>query len=146
MKQAGRWGGRESPHLTGPTIAMDWNHPVAGREEADDINIESVWNLYRRPGTPGEKEAARQAIIRMTGTDPAYGETRQEPRRPAGPKRYAVTLRYTHQGREMSFETGGIEASDEIDAEYKARQQFREHWRLTVGGKVPETRATTRRA
>lgn len=30
-----------------------------------------ILNLYNRAATPGEKEAARQAYIRVTGVDPA---------------------------------------------------------------------------
>lgn len=93
----------------------------------DAISIESVRRLYERPGTPGEKEAARQALIRM-GADPSsLGERSTQGARPSaaarqssGPKRYHVFL--VHEADRFDVV---VEASDEIAAEMKAREAWK---------------------
>lgn len=108
--------------------------------------------LYLRPGTPGEREAAAAALRRM-GIDPTTlataGPSNSQPsQRPsrAGPRKYEVVLQYTWTNKHGVTQTQYTpkfvtEASDEIEAEAKARADMMYTWRKTVGGRPPEFRA-----
>jgi hypothetical protein len=151
MFPAGRWGGRASLKSGSRDLAMDgaadWATPEMD-DEAQDIDPSKVWELYRRPGTEGERLAAKEALKRMGAwTEPPGGkpEPRPEPKprpqpppRQAGPKRYNVILQYTWNGKTMQMPGMNVDASDEIDAERTAREHAKETWRTTVGGKPPE--------
>lgn len=107
--------------------------------------IAMVRNLYERPGTPGEKAAAYEALKRM-GVDvdnlpPLKRDVPPPPpppKTPRGPKRFKVTLQYEWNGRTLYFGPFELEALDEIDAEMKIRKKAQAHWTDTVGGKKPE--------
>src|SRR5436190_20529236 len=97
----GRWGGRASV--------------------AQDINIQSLYNLFERPGTGGEKEGARQAIIRHTAKDPAQSSSQSQssysyaqPQQPknTGPKFYTVRCTYEWNGKNLN-DSHGFEAGEE---------------------------------
>jgi hypothetical protein len=49
-------------------------------------------------------------------------------------------LEYVLNGKTMQTPTMSVEAGDEIEAEAKARQEAKNTWKLTVGGKAPEFR------
>jgi hypothetical protein len=122
-------------------------------EDASPETIQRVWNLWARPGTEGEKAAAAAAMRRL-GVDPEqYSRTnarpassqeppqrQQTPPHQTGPKRYDVTLQYVWNGKTMQTPTMSVEAGDEIEAEAKARQEAKNTWKLTVGGKALEFR------
>jgi hypothetical protein len=132
MDQLGRWGGRAR-------LAMDAQERIrfsSPDKLADDINVESVWRLFQRPGTEGERQAARSALIRM-GQDP---DSRQKPKPAAGPGRWKVSLQYVYNGKTLYYETT-VTASSENEAERLATEDARSSWRLTVGGSPPEFRA-----
>ena len=101
-----------------------------------EIDPDKVKALYDRPGTPGEKQAALAALKRM-------GHTPKEPTQPrsTGPKKFRVTLKYTHNNKDLHFGPHETEASDGIDAEHKIRQMAKDHWKMTVGGSAPEFKA-----
>ena len=110
----GRWGGRSSQYLG--------INPFSGRIgfDATSEQIAKVRALYERPGTPGEKQAAAAALRRF-GVDP---ET--NPRftiQSSGPKIFRVNVGY-HKNGSYHYEEWEVEASDELDAEAKARKHF----------------------
>jgi hypothetical protein len=166
MLTTGRWGGRASTKAGARDLAMDaalamdpagggrcggraagWHMPEMD-DEAQDIDPSKVWELYRRPGTEGERLAAKEALKRMgawTEQPEPKPEPRPEPKprpqpapRQSGPKRYRVVLQYTWNGQTLHTPEMPIEASDEIAAEAKARQHAKETWRTTNGSKPPE--------
>lgn len=91
--------------------------------------IERIMRLYERPGTPGEKAAAYAALMRM-GVNPNQNTFSFTPkpkefvRPPSGPKTYEVTI--TING--SIFRVYSVVASDEIDAEEKARKLARKDY------------------
>jgi hypothetical protein len=103
----------------------------------NEIDPSKIRALYDRPGTPGEKEAAGVALRRL-GLHP------DQQRKPTlGPKKYSVMLKYTFNNKELHIGPHETEASDEIDAEHKAREHAKDTWRMTVGGRAPEFRLHT---
>jgi hypothetical protein len=112
----------------------------------NDIDPAKVKALYDRPGTPGEKVAAAEALRRM-GYDPDHmsasgsqPKSKAEPRS-TGPKKYRVIVELASD-MNVTFEQT-VEASDEIDAEAKVRAMWKAQWKV---GRFPQTRVrrTTR--
>jgi hypothetical protein len=119
--------------------------------DADDATPEQIAKvraLYERPGTEGERQAAAAALTRY-GVDPdsftkpsssqEQPRRQQTPPRQTGPKRYHVVLQYTWNGKEL-HDSADVEATDEIDAERKVRENLKWSWSRTVGGRPPEFR------
>jgi hypothetical protein len=119
--------------------------------DADDATPEQIAKvraLYERPGTEGERQAAA-AALRRYGVDPDSftkpsssqepPRRQQTPPRRTGPKRYHVVLQYTWNGKEL-HDSADVEATDEIDAESKVRENLKWSWSRTVGGRPPEFR------
>jgi hypothetical protein len=142
LGKSGRHGGRPSPHAGIRDMPFDWAKPDDGIGE--DIDPEKVWALYNRPGTPGEKSAAKEALKRM-GAWQEPAESRTEPKRdkPTGPKRFRVTLRYEVNGKVLYFGPHEVEADDSIEAESKVRKMAKAHWAQTVGGRAPDFHASS---
>lgn len=149
---------------------------IAYREKGEDLasialdalsldgpaeRIAGAWALYNRPGTPGEKQAAAEALRRM-GIDPAKSAPPQQqapPRssssaRPSAPqkKKYEVVLSYEwtvksgkNKGKVNTATTPQrvVYATDEIDAERIVREMFRAGRFGADGGKTPEFRHWT---
>jgi hypothetical protein len=86
--------------------------------DATPEQIQKVMNLYNRPGTPGEKQAAEAALRRMGVASRS--------------KKYEVEVTFAQGGR-WTWEG---EASDELDAERQAREYFKKYFKK--GTKIPQ--------
>lgn len=129
----------------GRTLTSDFLVKVL--TDATPEQIAKVRRLYERPGTLGEKEAARQALLRYGVSEhevkpqPLQNEKNRY-------KYYRVVLEYTVEGKTLTWEptNGHILATDEISAEAQARKYFSQYWKQQkMGSRIPETRARTTR-
>lgn len=141
--QTGRWGGRAS-EKSGVRDNI--------QEDATPEQIAKVRRLYERPGTPGEKVAAREVLKRMGVSEreidqPAsvwsFGSSKPQASKPASRlKSYEVIFQYDLNGAHKY--TGSFiihNATDQVDAEAKARVAAKKWWQTQGGGKSPEFRA-----
>jgi hypothetical protein len=97
--------------------------------DATPEQIQKVMNLYNRPGTPGEKQAAEAALRRM-GVD--LPRERAAAAYASRSKKYEVEVNFAQGGR-WTWEG---EAFDELDAERQAREYLKKYFKK--GAKIPQ--------
>jgi hypothetical protein len=128
----GRWGGRGSERAGARDMALD---QVIEDATSPEEKIARVRALYERPGTPGEKAAAAEALRRL-GADPDRPSSSAWSR-PQLQGRWNITVVIKGTNRVILTANLGGNLS-ESEARARALEKARQHWQATSNKRVPE--------